>query len=145
MELSTLKTRAIIAGKITLVAIIFASGVASHNTLERTYRFTADLFAPSTTQYARALSAHDQAVLAEFTASSTQAQCKNAAESRVYLKEAQTNVLKAQHELAESKRLELASQADASTSNFASESNFTASLDVQSASLTYKTGKSSTK
>jgi len=145
MQLSTLKTRALLAGKVSAAIIIFASGVASHDTLKRTQSFYNDLFAGTPATYERALSPHDKAVIAEFTASSTQAQCHQAAEARVYLQEAQAAILQAQHNLAESKRLELLAQPDSTTSNFTNEANFTASLDSQSAATSYKTNKSSTK
>lgn len=145
MELSTLKHRAIIVGKLTLAASIFASGIIAHDPLQASYKLATDLFAPDTTQYTRSLSAHDKAVIAEFNSTTTQEQCHNAAEARVFLKEAQVSVLQAQHSLAESKRLELASMPSTTTSNFQNDANFTASLDIQSAATSYKTNKSSTK
>lgn len=145
MDYSLLKHRALLAGKLTLAAMIFASGVISHDPLKASYRLASDLFGNDTTQYVRALSEHDKAVIAEFSASTTQAQCHQAAEARVYLREAQAKVTAAQHDLAESKRLELASQPSTTLSNFQNEANFTASLDIQSAATSYKTNKSSTK
>lgn len=145
MELSTLKHRAIIAGKLTLAASIFAAGIASHDPLQASYRLANDLFAGTPATYERSLSAHDIAVRDEFNSTTTQAQCHQAAEARVFLQEAQVSTLQAQHQLAESKRLELASQPSTTLSNFQNEANFTASLDIQSAATSYKTNKSSTK
>lgn len=141
----TVKHRAIIAGKLTLAASIFAAGIASHDPLQASYNLASSLFAGTPATYERSLSAHDKAVAIEFNSTTTQAQCHQASEARIYLQEAQAAIIEAQHNLAESKRLELASQPSTTLSNFQNEANFTASLDIQSAATSYKTNKSSTK
>ena len=101
--LSTKSKRIIFAG---LSVAFYIAGVASYPTIDRTYKFTADLFFPAPIAYQAPLSDYEKDVLANFNSVAHQAACLAQSRATVsleyvqkYLKETKKQQVLAQYEL----------------------------------------------
>lgn len=131
-----LKHRAIIAGKVSIIAITFASGVASHDTIKHSFEFYKDLAGFSTAQtYTAPLSEYEKRTNALLADKSFQATCTASAHAIVALELANDKKNEALHYLEESDKEFSRSQytrpmsealAHASTSQAQARKNFVA-------------------